>query len=217
MKLQYRACLTDKPILYSFRRCPYAMRARMALAAANIDVEHREVALRNKPDIMVLASPKATVPVLVLPDTRVIDESLDIMRWALGQNDPLGWDTTHDALIDDNDGPFKYHLDRMKYAHRFEGADPAAHRTAAAPFLAALEARLEASSYLCGDEPGFTDIAVMPFVRQFARADLDAWAREPLPRLQSWLTLLIGMPIFHAIMVKHPLWTDVADQSKDSI
>ncbi len=203
-------------ILYSFRRCPYAMRARMALTAAGIGIEHREVALRNKPDAMVLASPKATVPVLILPDGRVIDESLDIMRWALTLNDPLGWGTAHDPLVDENDGPFKHHLDRMKYAHRYEAADPAAHRSAALLLLNALETRLATSSYLCGDTPGFTDIAVMPFIRQFARADLEAWASEPLPLLQSWLDHLVGMPLFQAIMVKHPLWTDAHDHSKEA-
>jgi glutathione S-transferase len=207
--------LTDLPILYSFRRCPYAMRARMALIAAEIEVDHREVALRNKAEAMVAASPKATVPVLVLAGGSVIDESLDIMRWALARNDPLGWGSDGDALIKINDGAFKYHLDRMKYAHRYEGADPAKHRASGLALLAPLQARLANSPYLFGVAPTYADIAIFPFIRQFARADLAAWRHAPLPHLQRWLDQLVDSDLFSAAMVKHPLWTAPGEASKE--
>ncbi len=191
------------------------MRARMALAAANIKYEHREVSLRDKPEAMLLASPKATVPVLVLGDGAVIDESLDIMRWALAQSDPLTWGMRHDPIIDMIDGCFKHHLDRMKYAHRYEGADALEHRAAATSLLTEIEARLRTSPYLGGDAPYFADIAIMPFIRQFACADLSAWEQTPLPRLRNWLDNLVNTSMFTAIMAKHPLWTDGADRRKD--
>lgn len=208
--------MTEALLLYSFRRCPYAMRARMALAVAKVDYEHREVALRDKPAAMLLASPKATVPVLVLGDGRVIDESLDIMRWALAQNDPQNWGTAHDPLIDMIDGRFKHHLDRMKYAHRYEGGDPREHRAVATALLTKIETRLGASPYLGGAAPHFADIAIMPLIRQFARADLSAWENAELPRLRHWLDNLVNTSIFTAIMAKHPLWTDGADRPKDA-
>ncbi|MFT4026588.1 MAG: glutathione S-transferase N-terminal domain-containing protein, partial [Novosphingobium sp.] len=134
-----------RPVLYSFRRCPYAMRARLALLASGTSCEIREVKLAAKPAEMLAASPKATVPVLVLPDGQVIDESLNIMRWALGRNDPLGWmERTDEASIAANDGAFKHHLDRYKYPER-HGSDPAEHRAAGLAILAELEARLAAA------------------------------------------------------------------------
>ena len=167
------------PILYSFRRCPYAMRARLALYASGIAVEHREIELKNKPVCMLAASPKGTVPVLVLPDGQVIDESLDIMRWALQAQDPLHWwpndplrFTAAIALIKDNDGPFKYALDRYKYPRRFGLEDGAAWRDAGAEFLLRLEAVLLTQPQLAGQQQGLCDAALAPFVRQFARARL---------------------------------------------
>jgi glutathione S-transferase len=205
-----------RPILYSFRRCPFAMRARMALIIAGVAVEHREIMLRDKPAAMLAASPKATVPVLVLADGTVIDESVDIMRWALAINDPLGWRAGDDAdLIAINDGPFKHHLDRMKYHHRYDGADPAQHRAAANARLATLEARLGGAPYLFGDTQTLTDIALFPFIRQFARVDPVAWRDTPAPRLQSWLNGLIAMPLFVDAMAKHPVWTPPADDGKE--
>ena len=203
------------PILYSFRRCPYAMRARMALLAADVQLEHREILLRDKPAAMLSASPKGTVPVLVVPGGRVIDESLDIMGWALARKDPLGWGVPDPAYVEANDGPFKYHLDRMKYAHRYEGADPSEHRKAALLLLAPLEAQLRRTPYLCGDQSTFTDIAIFPFIRQFARADLSAWVAEPLPRLIEWLDGLTSLPLFNAAMAKHPVWTENALARKE--
>jgi glutathione S-transferase len=204
------------PILYSFRRCPYAMRARMALIAAEIQLEHREILLRDKPATMVAASPKGTVPVLVLPDGLVFDESLDIMRWALDVRDPLGWGAPDASLIETNDGPFKHHLDRMKYAHRYSGADPEEHRAEALLLLEPWDAELSTMTYLRGDTATVTDIAIFPFIRQFARADMTKWAAEPLPNLRRWLDALTSSALFEAAMAKHPVWTESDGDSKEA-
>jgi len=193
------------PILYSFRRCPYAMRARMALLASGTICEIREVVLRDKPAALIEASPKATVPVLVLPDGKVIDESLDIMRWALGRNDPHHWLDGDDAdLIAANDGPFKHHLDRAKYPGRY--AESGDHRALALGLLAHLEARLEETAFLCGDRPMLTDFALMPFVRQFAEIDRPWFDGQPLPALRRWLAVLLASDLFIAAMERLPRW-----------
>jgi glutathione S-transferase len=198
--------VSDLPVLYSFRRCPYAMRARMALLVSGQACQIREVVLRDKPSQMIAASPKATVPVLVLADGRVIDESLDIMRWALGQNDPEDWLGGDDAeLIAQNDGPFKQHLDRYKYATR-HGSDPIAHREAALAILTGLEARLKDRGNLCRESRSLADMAIMPFVRQFAATDRDWFAVQPLPRLQAWLTRHEASALFEQAMVRLPPW-----------
>jgi glutaredoxin len=146
-----RAVTPTEPILYSFRRCPYAMRARMALRVSGTACEIREVKLSAKPAAMLAASPKGTVPVLVLADGQVIDESLDIMRWALARNDPEGWLEGDDpALIQANDGPFKQHLDRYKYPDRHDSV-AAEHRALGLEMLADLDRRLASSAYLCGE------------------------------------------------------------------
>lgn len=194
------------PVLYSFRRCPYAMRARLALLASGAACEIREVRLADKPAALIAASPKATVPVLVLADGRVIDQSLDIMRWALGLNDPEGWlERADDALIAANDGPFKHHLDRCKYPDR-HGSDPAAHRVEGAALLRALERRLAAAANLCGDAPGLADAAIMPFVRQFAAIDRAWFDALPLPGVQAWLARHLASPRFAAAMVRLRPW-----------
>ena len=199
--------MAERPILYSFRRCPYAIRARLALLASGTTCEIREVKLSAKPQAMVDISPKATVPVLHLPDGRVIDESLDIMRWALGQNDPQDWlGRTDERLIETNDGPFKHHLDRYKYPDHHE-SDPALHRAAALELLRPIEERLGRSPYLCGDAIGLADAALMPFVRQFAATDRTWFDALPLPRLQSWLNRLLATPLFEAAMVRLAPWT----------
>jgi glutathione S-transferase len=193
------------PLLYSFRRCPYAMRARMALAVSGIVYVIREVSLRAKPAALLAASPKGTVPVLVLPDGRVVDESLDIMRWALAQNDPEQWLAPGAAmreLIAVNDGPFKFHLDRMKYANRYPDSDPALHRVAATQLLTQLEPRLCKHAYLYGNTPTLADVAIFPFVRQFAHADAVAFANAPLPALQGWLARWETAGLFQAVMSK---------------
>lgn len=197
------------PVLYSFRRCPYAMRARMALWAAGITVELREVKLAAKPPALITASPKATVPVLVLADGTVIDQSLAIMRWALAQHDPEGWLAGDDAgLIAANDGPFKHHLDRAKYPGRYAEDSVTDHRAAALALLAPLETRLERALYLCGDARTLTDIALLPFIRQFAAIDPAWFAAQPLPRLQAWLERLLGSDLFAAVMGKFAPWQE---------
>lgn len=198
--------MTDLPILYSFRRCPYAMRARMAVLVSGQEVELREVVLRAKPQPMLDASPKGTVPVLVLPDGQVIDESLDIMHWALGQNDPEDWLAGDDpALIAANDGPFKHHLDRYKYPSRHD-SDPLVHRYAGLEHLIVLEQRLTQHRHLCGPHSTLADIALFPFVRQFAATDPDWFAAQPLPRLQNWLAGLVQSDIFTTAMLRLPPW-----------
>ena len=168
------------PILYSFRRCPYAMRARMALWVAGVRVELREVKLAAKPPELIAASSKATVPVLVLADGTVIDESLAIMRWALAQNDPEGWLAGDEpALIAVNDGAFKHHLDRAKYPGRYEEDGATDHRTAALALLEPLEARLAAAPCLCGETRSLTDIA---------RAMIDAYNAQDVDAYVSFMT-----------------------------
>ncbi|NBB25047.1 glutathione S-transferase [Porphyrobacter sp. SLTP] len=197
------------PVLYSFRRCPYAMRARMALWVAGIVVELREVKLAAKPPELFAASPKGTVPVLVLPDGTVVDQSLDIMRWALAQNDPEHWLAGDDAaLIAMNDGPFKHHLDRAKYPGRYEEDGVTAHRASALALLAPLELRLQAAPWLCGESLTLTDIALFPFIRQFAAIDSDWFAAQPLPQLQAWLEGLLASELFGAVMGKFAPWQE---------
>ncbi|MGJ8480402.1 glutathione S-transferase [Sphingobium yanoikuyae] len=200
--------MADAPILYSFRRCPYAMRARLALLVSGQAVAHREILLRAKPAAMLAASPKGTVPVLVLSDGRVIDESLEIMRWALGRHDPEAWLAGDDAtLIATNDGPFKRHLDRYKYAER-HGSDPIAHRTEAAGLLDALEARLRDRAQLCGARRTLADMAIFPFVRQFAAVEPDWFAAQPWAALRGWLAGHLESELFDRAMVRHPLWVE---------
>lgn len=195
-----------EPVLYSFRRCPYAMRARLALAVSRTTCELREVKLAAKPAAMLAASPKGTVPVLVLSDGTVIDESLDVMRWALGRHDPEGWLAGDDAaLIARNDGAFKHDLDRYKYPERY-GSDALHYREAALTFLRDLDARLAYAPQLGGARMGLTDAAIMPFVRQFRAVDSVWFDAQPLPRLQHWLAAHLTSPLFAAIMLRLPPW-----------
>ena len=199
--------MTGAPILYSFRRCPYAMRARMALWAAGVTVTLREVKLAAKPPALIAASPKATVPVLVLTDGTVIDESLGIMRWALARSDPEDWLAGDDAgLIAVNDGVFKHHLDRAKYPGRYDEDDVTDYRAAALALLAPLETRLESAPYLCGERRSLTDIALFPFIRQFAAIDPEWFAAQPLPRLAAWLEGHCASVLFASVMPKFAPW-----------
>ena len=202
-------------ILYSFRRCPYAMRARLALRSSGITYEHREIVLRDKPAAMLKASPKGTVPVFITSAETIIDESLDVCFWALEQSDPQGWLSTDRALmraiIAQNDGPFKHHLDRYKYASRYSddaarGDVDLAHLATAFESIALLEARLELTPYLMGEQPSLADIATFPFVRQFANAGPDAWNGAPYPKTQAWLSAWLASDDFTAIITKHPIW-----------
>lgn len=194
------------PVLYSFRRCPYAMRARLALLGSGTVCALREVRLSAKPEALRQASAKATVPVLVLPGGQVIDQSLDIMCWSLSQNDPDGWLMRDDpALIAAMDGPFKRDLDHYKYADRL-GSDAGAHRDAGLACLIELDARLAHGAQLCGAAPGIADMAIMPFVRQFAAIDQTWFAAQPLPRLQAWLSGHLESVLFGAIMTRWTPW-----------
>lgn len=207
------------PVLYSFRRCPYAIRARLAIDAAGLLIHLREVELKAKPAALLAASPKGTVPVLVLPDGDVIEESLELMAWALAQHDPADWRRSGAgpaaasereqiaALIQLNDAAFKPQLDRYKYAHRFAGADPLAHRQAALVILRDWNARLESGGWLLGERPSLADIALLPFVRQFRQADA-AWFDDldDLAPLQHWLGRFLASPELAAVMERGAPW-----------
>ena len=202
-----------QPILYSFRRCPYAMRARLAIASAGLECRLREVVLRDKPAAMLEASPKGTVPVLVLADGTVIEESLDVMRHALDTNDPEGWLEPEEGSLDDMlaliatcDGDFKHHLDRYKYATRYEDADFEHHRSEGLAFLKRLDERLSTRDQLFGDRVSLADMAIMPFVRQFANADRDWFDAQDLPSLQRWLTGHLESARFKSVMPKFQQW-----------
>ena len=197
-----------RPVLWSFRRCPYAMRARLAVASSGIPVELREVVLRDKPNAFLAASPTATVPCLEV-DRQVIDESLDIMRWALEQSDPEGWlDMPNEGfdLIATCDGPFKDALDHYKYPTRYEGVDALAEREKVSAFLRDLNARLAGQDFLFGDTPKLADMAILPFVRQCAHVDLAWFTVQPWPTLIAWLDRFKSSTRFAAIMHKYPQW-----------
>ncbi|WP_210558802.1 MULTISPECIES: glutathione S-transferase [unclassified Pseudomonas] len=191
--------------LYSFRRCPYAMRARMALRYSGVPVEIVEVSLKAKPAAMLAISPKGTVPVLDAQG-RVIDESLEIMRWALAQNDPdnwvLGGDSRIAGLIEANDQAFKVHLNRYKYAERYPEQPMEVYRAEGALFLQQLDELLEGRDYLLSDHPCLADIALLPFVRQFAHVDREWFAQTPYVRLQAWLQGFLESELFTTIMKK---------------
>ena len=200
-------------VLYSFRRCPYAMRARLALRVSGVAYEHREIALKAKPPEMLMASPKGTVPVLCLSTGEVLEESLDIIQWALQQHDPQAWlpgspeawALTH-ADIAVNDGEFKVHLDRYKYPHRFGLPDGLVHRTQGANVLMRWQERLQSQAFLSGHRWGLLDVCVAPFVRQFARTDRAWFDAQPWPHLAQWLMAFENSDDFLAVMHKHPVW-----------
>ena len=196
----------SNPILYSFRRCPYAMRARMSLLESDGEVELREVILRDRPEHMMEISPKGTVPVLFLPDGTVIEESLDIMLWSLDESWLVGdWKN----LIDVNDGKFKHHLDRYKYNNRYENVlSSEEHREHAVLILKTYDERLSKQAYLCGDSISIADLALSPFVRQFANTDRAWFDQIPLPHLHNWLEGILESNLFQACMVKHKQWQD---------
>ena len=203
---------SEAPILYSFRRCPYAMRARLALHFANQTVDHREVILRDMPQHMLDISPKATVPVMQLNDGTVIEESLDIALWALEQQDPLkllgSLSQLSDmlSLINDNDHDFKGWLDRYKYADRHPEHSADYYREQGEAFLKELEERLKQQPYLFGAEIRLADIAIMPFVRQFAHVDKRWFESAGYPNLQRWLEGWLASESFQEIMTKYPQW-----------
>ena len=198
--------MTDNlPSLYSFRRCPYAIRARMAIIYSGIPVEIREVVLKNKPQHLLDISPKGTVPVLQLANGVVIEESLDIMRWALAQQDLGHWlrvGVEADRLIQWNDGDFKQTLDRYKYADRYPDFSQAYYRQQAEVFLTELETQLTGSRYLCGNEFSLADVAIFPLIRQFAGVDSDWFRDSAYPALNRWLEAIVATDLFGRVMVK---------------
>jgi len=193
-------------LLYSYRRCPYAMRARMALSYAGIAYQVQEISLKDKPPGLLAVSPKGTVPVLVLPDGRVLEQSLDIMHWALQQHDPdlwLGMDREKSqALISENDDAFKQALDKYKYASRFPEQSAASYRSQAEVFLQKLELALQDGHFLSGAHLSLTDVAIFPFIRQFAAVDADWFAQASYPKLQAWLQARLESSLFLRVMAK---------------
>lgn len=210
------------PILYSFRRCPYAIRARLAIRYSKLRVELREVDLKNKPAQLLLASPKGTVPVLVCQNKTVIDESLDIMSWALEHNDPQGWlanseHTKTDPLILQNDTLFKVNLDHYKYADRFPELPAHSYRQQGEIFLKQLEQRLSKQVFLTGNSASLTDIAIFPFIRQFAYVDMHWFETSPYPELRNWLARWLESELFLSIMHKHLYWQAESKEHKKPI
>ena len=201
------------PRLYSFRRCPYAMRARLALLFAELPVELREIVLKNKPSQMLAISPKGTVPVLQLPEGRVIEESRDIMVWALEHNDKQGLLDAKlikqaNDLLDKNDHEFKHWLDHYKYADRYPEMSQAEYQERGEVYLQSLETLLSKNAYLLGDSISIADIGIMPFVRQFAHVDRDVFYGLPYPKLQRWLQDWLEHPLFKQAMTKFDPWQE---------
>lgn len=197
------------PLLYTFRRCPYAIRARMAIFAAGIKVELHEVALQNKPQALLDISSKGTVPVLCLED-KILDESLDIMRWALNLNDPQGWykqlaDTDLEItarLIEENDHDFKVWLDKYKYSDRFTEHSAEYYQQKCGKFLLKLETILQHKPFLLRSTITLADIAIFPFVRQFAMVDQGWFVQSPYPHTRTWLNTLLALPLFIRVMAR---------------
>ena len=201
------------PILYSFRRCPYAMRARMAIHISSQKCEIREVLLRDKPPSMLEYSSKGTVPVLVLQSGEVIDESLDVIDWALNLNDPDNWQRSKNnektkELIKINDGEFKYHLDRYKYSKRYDNEDPEFHRKKCLSFIEKVNSELQNSKYIFDDAISYIDISLLPFIRQFRIADKEWFDELPYENVKSWLSNFLNSELLESIMSKHDLWKE---------
>lgn len=213
--------ITDSalPVLYSFRRCPYAIRARMAIKTSGIPVHLREIELRNKPQAMLQCSAKGTVPVLVLADGSVIDESRDVMTWALSINDPEQWLPKQNqalyaeinSLLDVNDFAFKSHLDHYKYADRYPEFPETYYRTQGEQFIADLEDRLNKQQFLAGDRASMADIGIFPFIRQFANVDADWFYQSRYRKLQHWLDSFLKSQAFNVVMDKYKPWTEEAE------
>ena len=196
------------PILYTFRRCPYAIRARMAVFSTGIDVDLQEVSLRDKPQSMLDISSKGTVPVLFV-NTTVIDESIDIMYWALALNDPNEWITMSSnqnslfkKLLQENDSSFKFWLDKYKYASRFTEYTEEYYRNKAEEFLMKLESILQNDEYLLSDTSKIADIAIFPFIRQFSMVDKAWFDNSEYIRVKEWLATIIASPLFVNVMKK---------------
>ena len=201
------------PILYSYRRCPYAIRARMALIYSQIKVEHREILLTDKPQSMLSVSPKGTVPVLITENQEVIDESFDIILFALNQYDPENLFPSDEKmrekiiqLVRENDEKFKPILDRYKYPNKHPEQPMKFYRAQAEPYLSMLNERLLNTRYLICSHLTVADIAIMPFIRQFANVDKEWFQQSPYTNLQNWLSSLLNSKWFQKAMIKYPLW-----------
>ncbi|OCR02353.1 glutathione S-transferase [Oscillatoriales cyanobacterium USR001] len=189
------------------------MRARLALIVSDRACELREVVLRDKPQEMLQVSPKGTVPILIDIDGRILDESIDIMLWALTQYDPEKWlvpETGSIAemleLIAQFDNGFKYHLDRYKYPDRYPEIDTEIHRTEGSLYLDKLNEKLRTKKYLFGNRVALADMAIAPFIRQFAHTDRDWFNSQSWPYLQTWLSWFIDSEIYNRVMKKYPKW-----------
>jgi len=209
----------NMPILYSFKRCPYAMRARLALKLANIQCELREVRLNNKPKHMLEVSPKGTVPILILED-KVIDESIDIINWVLDQNNIFEGNIsseqiiTTEAIIDTFDNKFKYHLDRYKYSNRYENADKKFHQKKCFDILIDVEKLISNENWFFGNELNKLDISILPFLRQFRIADPDWFdSLKEIPKIQKLLYNFLESNYLKQIMVNYKTWDESSEIS----
>ncbi len=213
------------PILYSLQNCPYAMRARLALLLAEQTVQIRATTMKDKPSEMLLASPKGTVPVLVIEEdgenkTQIIDESLDVMLWALHRNDPENLLYSHNAkalpemlkVIEQNDTEFKGNLENYKRAKRFHGDDLEACRLECEAFVQTLEQRLSQHEFMMGATPSLLDYALLPFIRQFSRVNKPVFAQERYTKLRRWLRYHLQSRLFSRAMFKYPLWLDTHEE-----
>ena len=199
------------PIFYSFRRCPYAMRARLSLVISKTRVELREVYLKEKPKEFLVSSVSATVPCMVTQE-KIIDESLDIMLWVLKKNDPQNWLKMPKIgfdLIKENDGPFKHYLDKTKYHSRYPEINPEESRKKASVFLIKLENIMD-NNYLFGNDPSLADMAILPFVRQFANTDFEWFEKQNWPNVKKWLNTFISSEIFNRIQIKYDKWSNLS-------
>ncbi len=204
------------PILYSLRNCPYAMRARIAIFKAKQTVLLRDIVLSNKPEEMIVASPKATVPVVVLSNGKVLEESLDVMLWALNETDPdnLLCSQSETALpemlklIETFDHEFKTCLEQYKCAKRYRENNISECRDVCEQFIRTLEHRLKRHAFIMSDTESLADIALLPFIRQFARVERQWYLQSPYPKVRQWLNHYLQSPMFTKVMAKYPLWTD---------
>ena len=207
------------PVLYSLRNCPYAIRARLAIYASGQQVYLRDLVLSNKPAEMLAVSPKGTVPVLVTLDNAVIDESLSIMQWAFSQSDP--YDYLHKSapnalaemrvMIERFDSEFKGHLEQYRCSKRYHETSLLDDRQKCEPYLADLEKRLCQHQYLMSDKPSLADLALMPFVRQFARVERQWYLQSPYPKLRQWLNGYLQSRMFTKVMAQQPMWLDLKE------
>ena len=207
------------PILFSFRRCPYAMRARIAINLCDLECEIREINLKLKNKEFLELSPKGTVPVLVLPDNKIIEESMDIIHWAISNNDPYNLKLKNLEIYNKDmdlisifDNEFKYHLDRYKYNSRYKGINKEEHKYKARDLLVNLNNSLKEKQWLNGENISISDISILPFIRQYRIADIK-WFDEKLelPNINRWLDKFLNSKIFNNIMKKYKIW-ETTDQ-----